>query len=91
MYRTFLFKGIDHNFSPMQVLFLVYVLRSNQITYSLYASNLVVPRKGYKSITVSDETCDKFVKAVQEAKKVDPIMTNSKFIDLLLGRHKKSK
>jgi len=50
-----------------------------------------MPRKGYKTITVKDEVFYRFQKAVQEAKKVDSNMDNSKFINSLLDRHKKSK
>jgi len=50
-----------------------------------------MPRKGYKSLTVKDEAFYKFVKALKEAKKVNPRMDNSKFINSLIDLHKKSK
>ncbi len=50
-----------------------------------------MPREGYKTITVKEETFDKFVRAVQGAKKSDPDVDNSKFINSLLDKHKKSK
>ncbi len=50
-----------------------------------------MPRKGYKTITVKEEIFDKFVRAVEDAKKVDPRMDNSRFIDSILDKHKKSR
>ncbi len=50
-----------------------------------------MPKKGYRSLTVKEDVYDKFLKAVQDAKKVDPNIDNSKFIDSFLDKHKKAK
>ncbi len=49
-----------------------------------------MPRKEYKTITVKVETHPKFLKAVRDAKR-DEATDNSKFLDLLLSTHKRSK
>ena len=49
-----------------------------------------MPRKEYKTITVKVETQEKFLRAVRDAKR-DGAMDNSKFLDLLLSTHKRSK
>ena len=49
-----------------------------------------MPRKEYKTITVKVETHAKFLKAVRDAKRGDAT-DNSKFLDLLLSTHKRSK
>ncbi|MBI3640280.1 MAG: hypothetical protein HY223_08205 [Thaumarchaeota archaeon] len=46
-----------------------------------------MPRKEYKTITVKVETFQKFLKAINEAKKADPEIDNSKFVDGLLNGH----
>lgn len=62
-------------------------------TYHLFISNntkvRIVPRKGYKVITVKEEAFYKFYKAVQSAKRADPNMDNSKFVEWLLENKKK--
>lgn len=49
-----------------------------------------MPRKEYKTITVKVETHIRFLKAVRDAKR-DGAIDNSKFLDLLLSIHKRSK
>ncbi len=49
-----------------------------------------MPRKEYKTITVRAETHAKFLRAVRDAKR-DDATNNSKFLDLLLNKHKRSK
>jgi len=48
-----------------------------------------LPRKGYKVITIKEEAFNKFFRAVQDAKKADPKMDNSRFIEWLLENKKK--
>ncbi|MGI0101911.1 MAG: hypothetical protein ACREA7_04870 [Nitrosotalea sp.] len=50
-----------------------------------------MPRKGYKAITVKVETFQKFLKIIKDAKKIDTGLDNSKFLDMLLERYKKSR
>lgn len=50
-----------------------------------------LPRKEYKTITVKVETFNRFLKAAQEAKKSDPELDNSIFVDSLLDLRKKHK
>lgn len=50
-----------------------------------------MPRKEYKTITVKVETFNRFIKASQEAKKIDPDLDNSLFVDSLLDLRKKHK
>ncbi len=50
-----------------------------------------MPKKGYRSLSIKQDVYDKFIKAVQEAKERDRKIHNSKFIDSLLDKHKKSK
>lgn len=50
-----------------------------------------MPRKEYKTITVKAGTFQKFLKTVQEAKKKDASLDNSKFVDMLLEKYKKSR
>ncbi len=52
---------------------------------------LRLPRKEYKTITVKVETFNRFIKATQEAKKSDPEIDNSLFVDSLLDLRKKHK
>ena len=49
-----------------------------------------MPRKEYKTITVKSESFQKFVKAIREAKKDDPFLDNSTFLNLLVSKHKKN-
>jgi hypothetical protein len=58
---------------------------------STYRTSIVVPRKGYKSITVKDEPYGHFLRAIKEVKKKDKAMDNSKFLSLLLNHHKKGR
>ena len=53
-------------------------------------TSISVPRKEYKTITVKAETHAKFLRAVRDAKR-DDATDNSKFLDLLLSTHKRSK
>jgi hypothetical protein len=50
-----------------------------------------MPRKEYKTITVKTEAFQKFVKAVKEAKKEDPELDNSTFLNSLVARHQKTR
>ncbi|MEO9277902.1 MAG: hypothetical protein ABI340_09025 [Nitrososphaera sp.] len=50
-----------------------------------------MPRKEYKTITVKVETFNRFIKASQEAKRNDPDLNNSLFVDSLLELRKKHK
>ncbi len=70
---------------------MISLLKFLQTIYQSCNSSIVVPRKGYKTITVKDEIFYKFQKAIQDAKERDPKMENSKFLDSLLDKHKKSK
>jgi len=50
----------------------------------------MVPRKEYRTITVKVDTFERFLKVVHEAKKADPQIDNSKFLDgLLNGKRRK--
>jgi len=48
-----------------------------------------MPRKEYKTITIKVETFQKFCKIKNDAKKADPELDNSKFVELLLDKYKK--
>ncbi|CUR52465.1 protein of unknown function [Nitrosotalea devaniterrae] len=50
-----------------------------------------MPRKEYKTITVKTEAFQKFVKAIREAKKDDPLLDNSTFLNSLVTRHQKTR
>ncbi|CUR52288.1 protein of unknown function [Nitrosotalea devaniterrae] len=50
-----------------------------------------MPRKEYKTITVKVEAYTRFIKAIKDAKKVDPGIDTSEFLELLLRESKKSK
>lgn len=50
-----------------------------------------MPRKEYKTITVKTGTFQKFLKTIQEAKKSDTKLDNSKFVEMLLEKYKKSR
>ena len=50
-----------------------------------------LPRKEYKTITVKTEAFQKFVKAIREAKKDDPLLDNSTFLNSLVTRHQKTR
>lgn len=49
-----------------------------------------MPRKEYKTITVKIESFQKFIKAVKDARKDDPALDNSTFLNSLLSRSKKN-
>lgn len=49
-----------------------------------------LPRKEYKTITVKSEAFQKFTKAIKDAKKDDPTLDNSIFLNLLVSRYKKN-
>ncbi|MDE1766898.1 MAG: hypothetical protein KGI27_11615 [Thaumarchaeota archaeon] len=48
-----------------------------------------MPRKEYKTITVKEQSFVKFLKAVHEAKKSNPDLDNSLFLEKLLDSYKK--
>jgi len=48
-----------------------------------------MPRKEYKTITVKSESFQKFVRAVKEAKKGDPSIDNSLFLNSLITKYQK--
>ncbi|HEX5358920.1 MAG TPA: hypothetical protein VFW99_03290 [Candidatus Nitrosotalea sp.] len=48
-----------------------------------------MPRKEYKTITVKSEAFQKFVRAVKEAKKGDPSLDNSLFLNSLIAKYQK--
>jgi len=50
-----------------------------------------LPRKEYKTITVKVEAYTRFMKAVKEAKKIDPEIDTSEFLESLIKESKKSK
>ncbi|HEU5487760.1 MAG TPA: hypothetical protein VFA69_03620 [Candidatus Nitrosotalea sp.] len=50
-----------------------------------------MPRKEYKTITVKTEAFQKFAKAVREAKKENPSLDNSTFLNSLVARHQKTR
>jgi len=49
-----------------------------------------MPRKEYKTITVKLESFQKFVKAIKDAKRDNPELDNSTFLNLLLAKYKKN-
>jgi hypothetical protein len=49
-----------------------------------------LPRKEYKTITVKSEAFQKFVRAVREAKKDEPSLDNSAFLNILVTRYQKA-
>lgn len=70
-----------------------YFLQKNT-TYTLSTDSskqTQLPRKEYKTITVKVETFNRFIKATQEAKKANPDVDNSLFVDSLLDLRKKHK
>ncbi|MGC1426135.1 MAG: hypothetical protein WA833_05470 [Nitrosotalea sp.] len=48
-----------------------------------------MPRKEYKTITVKSESFQKFLKAIKDAKKDNPTLDNSTFLNSLLSKNKK--
>jgi hypothetical protein len=48
-----------------------------------------LPRKEYKTITVKEATFVRFLKIIHDAKKANPELDNSIFIDKLLDSYKK--
>ncbi|TRZ80407.1 MAG: hypothetical protein D4R90_01535 [Nitrosopumilales archaeon] len=50
----------------------------------------LLPRKEYKTITVKSESFQKFIKAIKNAKKDDPSLDNSTFLNSLLSKYKKN-
>ena len=50
-----------------------------------------MPRKEYKTITVKSEAFQKFVKAIKEAKRGDPSLDNSIFLNSLIAKYHKTK
>ncbi|MDE1727403.1 MAG: hypothetical protein KGH89_09110 [Thaumarchaeota archaeon] len=50
-----------------------------------------MPRKEYKTITVKNESYEKFKKVAKEAKKKDKSLDNSTFLELLMNQHQRSK
>jgi hypothetical protein len=51
---------------------------------------ICLPRKEYKTITVKAESFQKFIKAIKDAKKDDPTLDNSEFLNALVSKYKKS-
>jgi predicted CopG family antitoxin len=47
-----------------------------------------VPKKGYKALTIRDDVYERFMKEVREAKKSNPEMDNSKFLKLIMDKHR---
>jgi hypothetical protein len=50
----------------------------------------LMPRKEYKTITVKSESFQKFIKAIKDAKRDDPSLDNSTFLNSLLSKYKKN-
>lgn len=50
---------------------------------------MILPRKEYKTITVKEETFVRFLKVIHDAKKANPELDNSTFLDKLLDSYKK--
>jgi hypothetical protein len=50
-----------------------------------------MPRKEYKTITVKTEAFQKFMKAIREAKKEDPTLDNSTFLNSIIARRQKTR
>ncbi|MDE1828915.1 MAG: hypothetical protein KGI25_01200 [Thaumarchaeota archaeon] len=48
-----------------------------------------MPRKEYKTITVKEQTFVRFLKAVHDAKKANPELDNSVFLEKLLDSYRK--
>jgi hypothetical protein len=48
-----------------------------------------LPRKEYKTITVKSESFQKFLRAIKDAKKDNPALDNSTFLNSLLSKNKK--
>ncbi|HJT10698.1 MAG TPA: hypothetical protein VJ771_07935 [Candidatus Nitrosotalea sp.] len=48
-----------------------------------------MPRKEYKTITVKEQAFVRFLKAVHDAKKANPGLDNSLFLEKLLDHYKK--
>jgi hypothetical protein len=62
-------------------------------TYNLSGGTgqrMYLPRKEYKTITVKAESFQKFVKAIKDAKKDDPTLDNSEFLNSLVSKYKKN-
>lgn len=52
---------------------------------------VIVPRKEYKTITVKVDSFQRFLKVIGEARKADAKLDNSRFLDMLLERYRKSR
>ncbi len=50
-----------------------------------------MPRKEYKTITVKTEAFQKFVKAIRDAKKRNPDIDNSTFLNSLIAKYHKNR
>ena len=64
---------------------------SHIFSHTIYQSVLLyrtVPKRGYRSLTIKENVYEKFVHRVREAKRSNPDIENSKFLDLLLDKHK---
>lgn len=48
-----------------------------------------MPRKEYKTITVKEQTFNRFLRAVHDAKKANPDLDNSSFLEKLLELYRK--
>lgn len=48
-----------------------------------------MPRNGYRVMSIKEETYLKFISAAEEARKIFPDMSNSRFLELLLEVRKK--
>lgn len=48
-----------------------------------------MPRKEYKTITVKQQTFTRFLRAVRDAKRANPEMDNSVFLEKLLESYRK--
>jgi len=56
----------------------------------MYRTVNSLPRKEYKTITVKSESFQKFIKAIRDAKKYDPLLDNSTFLNSLVSEYKKN-
>ncbi|MDE1767076.1 MAG: hypothetical protein KGI27_12520 [Thaumarchaeota archaeon] len=50
-----------------------------------------MPKKEYKTVTVKVDTFQRFRKVIGEARKIDTKLDNSRFLDMLLERYRKSR
>jgi hypothetical protein len=47
-----------------------------------------MPKKGYRSLTMKEDVYERFMKEIKEAKRTNPDIENSKFLESLMNKRK---